>query len=129
MSYIVRQSLPSSKALPWDFRAFEQTDFLPQPLDQGILEFPPRSRAIERIDRFTVVVERDVTAGNFLFATFRRHQLHQNTFRTWFPGLSSIEVQARGRILKDEARTPRGGRKIPVSTVPDEFELGLQYRQ
>src|SRR3990172_5364465 len=53
-------------------------------------------------------VHRNVPAGHFLLAAILRHELHEDTLRTWGRTIRIAEIRAGWRILENELRAPRG---------------------
>src|SRR5690349_9845334 len=80
------------------------SDLLFQPGGDDGLNFLRRSGAIQRIQGFARVVERDVAARAALLVRIRRHECEQRAVRARPRPLAVSEVQAGWRILKDILR-------------------------
>lgn len=97
-----------------------------EPVAKSGFEFFRCAVSVKRIEGVALFVQRNVTAGNFLAALRLGDDLHEDAFGTR-PGRNRrIEIQASGRVLKDEVRTPSGSGGVTVAALLYELEFGFE---
>lgn len=106
---------------------FEPGNFFPQPLRNGLLELFLRAAPVKRIKRVAPFIQWNEAARNCFEFRAKRNQLHKHAVQAWLRRLAGIEIQAGGRVLKDELRAPLGACRMPVAAVLNEFQLGLEH--
>src|ERR1700674_2863958 len=95
----------------------------------GGLLFLLRARAVEGIDRFSTLVQGNVTARNLLVPEIFGYELHQDAITAWLCQLSAVEIQTGRRILKHKLRAPSGSRGVVITGIFQELQFGLQHLQ
>src|ERR1700740_1603587 len=102
---------------------FQYPDRILEPRSHRFFNFCLIAVAIERIQRFTRIIQWNVAAGNLLRASLRWHQVHQNarTARTGI--LLRIVVHASERVFENILRPPRSSRRTPITSVFEELKF------
>jgi hypothetical protein len=84
------------------FLFFQSLDGAPEPLPECRLQFPLRSRPVERVDRSSTVIQRNIAARNISIAGIFRCQLREQAIAGGLGGLRWIKIQAARRVLEYE---------------------------
>src|SRR5216684_1426968 len=94
-----------------------------QPLFHRFFNFCLIAVAIERIQRFSGVVQWNMAAGNLLRARLGRHEIRQNTGIARARILFRIEIHASKGILENVLRPPRSLRRAAIAAVFQKLEF------
>jgi hypothetical protein len=96
---------------------FELVNPFSQPVSDCGFGFFECSQTIVRVESESLIIERDVPAGDSLAAAIGRNKVHQETFaaRRWM--VAFLMVHASGGVFKDELRSPWRAGTVPVSSV------------
>src|ERR1700674_1806159 len=117
--------------IPQAFRllSLESSDRSLQPSRHGSLHFFLRPCTVKKIDRFSLLVQGNVTARNLLAPRILRDELHQDAITAWLWRLGAVGIQTGLRILKHKLRAPRGPRGVMIATLLQKLQFGLQHVQ
>lgn len=108
---------------------FELSNLCSQPVSDcafGIFEV---SQAIVRVESESLIVERNVPAGDLLVAAIWRNELHQNTFAARHQRFAPLMVYTRGGVFENELRPPWGTGATTVPSVFQESKFRFQQGQ
>src|SRR6266700_1296868 len=104
---------------------FQTLNSCPKPASNCFFGLVLIAVPIQRIQRLTGYVERNVAAGNIFRVALGRHQLHQNTITARTGILVGIVVHAGERIFENILRPPRRPRRTPIASVLEELKFKL----
>src|SRR6266849_2918040 len=94
-----------------------------QPLFHRFFNFCLIAVAIERVQRFSGIVQWNMAAGNLLRARLGRHQVHQNAGTARTRILFRIKIHASKGILENVLRPPRSLRRAAIAAVFQKLEF------
>src|SRR5216683_1470764 len=84
----------------------EAMDGSPEPVCQGLFDFLLGAGFVERRERVSGGVERNMPTRDFRRTLIAGNELHQQAFVTRHAVTPSVEVQAGGGIFENERRSP-----------------------
>jgi len=102
---------------------FQPVDRCFQPFDDRRLQFFLRSCPVKRVNRLSILAQRNITARHLPRLLVLRNELHEDAIAARLPRLSGIKLQASRRILKHEVRTPRGSCAVTISAFLDKLQF------
>jgi len=108
---------------------FELVNLSSQPVSDCGFAFFEVSQAIVRVERESLLVERNVPAGDLLVATIWRNKVHQDTFAARQQRFAPLMVYTRAGVFEYELRPPWGAGTTAVSSVFQESKFRFQHGQ
>ena len=111
------------------FLFFQSLNSAPEPLPECRFQLPLRSRPVERVDRSSTVIQRNIAARNISIAGIFRCQLREQAIAARFGRLRWIKIQAARRVLEYELRPPRRSRGVAISAFFQKIQFSLQHGQ
>lgn len=100
-----------------------------EPLSICSIQFRLSACALKACDGVSCIIQAYVMTGEESQACIPRHCVREETFRTpVFAGIAA-KVGADGGITEQQRRSPATAKRASITTVIQEFQLGLQCRQ
>src|SRR5712692_4421658 len=104
----------------------EAMDGGPEPVRQGLFDFLLGAGFVERRERASGGIERNMPARNFRRTLIAGNELHQQALVARRAVAPRVEVQAGGGIFENERRSPRRMRGPAVAALLEEAQLKFQ---